>query len=1420
MGKYVAEALTQDTVDRALVRLKNELSKPSPLRAKLREQVEAAKATLTRMQEIKREGAAQKGVQVSTTAKQVREAGAAQRKADVGAYEAGKGLERVTTAAALKKAAEVAGKFVGPRREGEQIKLVDPTTGAVSFISAANYRSILDATEKRVDREIKITRDVDLYREDDNFGIGVSQDELDAETQGFMRDEKVGQQRRKVARNAEQVQNYLLQEDKATDEEVERLVDAIEMYSDEQSTDEERLEAKGIIDEFTEAYLDDALSWSKTAPRAKLGFAQTPVFESVEELQRALEKKFDRAALNNAIRSGRLVLLENMNDPKLDEETRVAVESGVEEGFMASGFVHPNAKGEPVVYLVASNMDPAETLRIVVHEAGVHAGWRGVLGEQSFMQAENFIRQTIRRVEKQKGPMTKAERVIYDAYKLVKERYKIAPSEVMEEVLAHVVDQHVDIPLYRRLISAIRNWLRSVGLMPKLGLTPDDLAGIARRVSRNWMLRGDAAKSTKKAPMLSARAQVLDAVGEYGGKIGEADSPKTLKEQALALGQRVGYKEVDGKMVPKTVDDYRTAGRRQMDKMLTKLLSADAAANREARRRMREMSDSEAEIVGRMLEISTSQTFHAEGVASNFLEYGNVVYDSKLHKWVAEDTDANFGSLMKAVEAYGRANDLNAHEAQRALHYYLEAKRLKSLYKDTKAKRARMAQLRTEGKKDSKEYRELRKSSERVLHRPEADVDAFLAKFEESAEAKKVVDIWNEMRENAIKIMVKSGTVTQEKAETWLDNIDYVPFQRESQIEAKKGMPDYMSGMVNKYIDKRLKGSENEVNDIFENMAAWTEYAVEAAVRNYSANRLMKEMVRVGMAQEVTAAHKVDRDLYENNKVDLYIGGEKRTFVAEDPLFLEAFKGQEGLGIPYIKQASWFTNFLRKSVVLNPIFSIGQLSQDAFGAMFTSGLSPMQALKIPYQVLKEFISTLRGTSEAHEYLKRVASVGKKDYSAAVVINDIESRFSKMKHKSRWGKTMDWLENFSMASDNAVRQAVYKLSLADGVSRAEAVERSFEIINFRRKGSSPIVHMAARFIPFFNAYLQALNVQMNTLAGEGISPKNAKSRAVLMQNLAMTSTMMMLYAMMMGGDEDYEELDPMYRDRMLMIPGTGGFGLPLRTDLFLLPKVIAEHSWRLLTDNTMEDGRTFRDAIAVSLANGLFSPTAVPQIIKPAVEIAFDRNFFTGRNLVSQQYADLPPYLQQTEFTSELSNWLGEASKAVFSGGISPIKIDHLIRGYTGSVGGMVLWTSNLAGDYAGIRPSKSIQDYLASLPGVSRFVNKEEGTGLRSYYYDMARDVNEAYREYLTIKARYPDKLDPFLEDDVKVQRTAMAKGVRDLSARLAKIRNAIKIISATSGDSEEKQQQISDLRALENELLGNIDLKGLRERAGSGSFF
>jgi hypothetical protein len=1447
IGAYVAEKLAEDTVTKAVSRLKAELSKPSMLRSRVRAELEQAQRALSDITAIKRDSGIQKGVAKEARYGQIKESAdrlAQERREKAGEYSEKSRVSRPTIDTLKKQAQariereERAKSMVGPVYIAlpRMPTLLEESGGKtpdkrITTLSPRQYQNAIYAIEKSKDFSVRNTRDVEQFNEEDSFGLQVTQDQVDQETNEFARDAMSKQLRRKAVKNGEKVLNYVSQADIVSDEEVERLTDALEIYQDETATTEEMLDAKDIINEFVEEHLDAAEAWKskQTSLRANR-MVSTPQFDSAEELRAVLERKFDKDALDAGIRSGRVVLLDSMNDPRLDRKTRAAVEAGAEQGAVIGGFVHPNAKAEPVVYLVASNINPNETLRVLVHEAGVHAGWRGVMGDQSYMQAENFIRQAIRRVEKQGRPLNKTESVIYEAYRRVKTDYKISPSEVMEEVLAHVVDQHTDIPFYKRLINSIMNWLKGIGFLPKswkqaiaernVDKILFDLSDIAHSAAKNWMLRDAAVNATREGPMLSAKTgqDFVQATVESGGVIGEPESPKTVRDRA----KKLAYKEVDGKMVRMTVDDYRASGRRWMDEKLTKIVSADAAAQREARRRMREMPDAEAEIIGRMLEISTSQTFHAEGVASNFLEYGNITYDEKLYKWRAVDDDANFASLMRAVEAFGKSVGLDPFRAQRVLHRYLEMKRLKSLYEDTRKKQRRLDELKTENKASSAEYRKLKKLlKERKLHVKESAVDALLKNYEGNAEAAKVVEIWNKMRKNAVDVMVQGGLLTEEKAEAWLDNVDYVPFQRVKQIEDKEGLPDFISGIKAEYQDKRMKGSENEVNDIFDNMAKWVEYSVEAAVRNHSGVRLMNTMIDLGMAQEVTAAHKVDIEEYKRGKVEMYMEGKKRTFVAQDPLFIEAFKGQEGLGIPYLKQASWFTNFLRKSVVLNPIFSIGQLTQDAFGAMFTSGLSPMQAIKIPYYVIKEFIKTLRGTSEAHDFLKRFASVGTRDYSAAVVVNDIESRLSKSKYKSGWKSLLDKMENFSMASDNAVRQAVYSLSIADGTSQAEAVERSFEIINFRRKGSSPIIHGMARMIPFFNAWLQALNVQASTLTGEGISPKNEASRTRLYQNLGMATAMMMLYAMMMGGDEDYEELDPMYRDRMLMIPGMGGFGLPLRTDLFLLPKIIAEHSYRLMTDNAMEDGRTFRDALATALVNGVASPMAVPQILKPMVEVAIDRNFFTGRPLVSQAYASLPAYLQQTEYTSELANFIGDASHAVFGGeGLSPIKVDQLIRGYFGSVGGALLWTSNLLGDYAGIRPSRSIQDYAAALPGFSRFLNREEGSGMRSYFYEMSRDVNMSYKEYLELQKYRPEDLDPFLADDENAQRVAMAKAVRNLSNRLNKIRAAIRQISKTSGDSEEKEQMISDLRQLENEILSGMNLKEMRAMAGRGDFF
>jgi hypothetical protein len=106
-----------------------------------------------------------------------------------------------------------------------------------------------------------------------------------------------------------------------------------------------------------------------------------------------------------------------------------------------------------------------------------------------------------------------------------------------------------------------------------------------------------------------------------------------------------------------------------------------------------------------------------------------------------------------------------------------------------------------------------------------------------------------------------------------------------------------------------------------------------------------------------------------------------------------------------------------------------------------------------------------------------------------------------------------LETFAMASDNAVRQAVYNMTMKEtGGDKALAVERAFEIINFKRAGASGNIQMLRQVVPFFGAYLQAQNVLYKTLSGKGIAPQQKKeARRILVSNALKIGALAFMYA---------------------------------------------------------------------------------------------------------------------------------------------------------------------------------------------------------------------------------------------------------------------------------------------------------------------
>jgi len=635
--------------------------------------------------------------------------------------------------------------------------------------------------------------------------------------------------------------------------------------------------------------------------------------------------------------------------------------------------------------------------------------------------------------------------------------------------------------------------------------------------------------------------------------------------------------------------------------------------------------------------------------------------------------------------------------------------------------------------------------------------------------------------------------------------MDYVPFYRIEQLENQAGPREYSRGLLDAASNKKLHGSGQEVNNVFDNMERWISYTIRKGVNNKAAQNLTEVATKYLPEGEVKLVNEVQRGM-ENNTVGIWKGGRRYLYEYSDPLFVKAFTGIESLAIPAMKGFAAFTNALRQNIVLNPLFSIGQLSQDAFGAMFTSGVKSPFA--IPLEVMKEFYKTLRGTSAAHEALRSVGAVGVKDYSAEASRLQAEIGAG-LRSPTLMQKIKSPLEKFSMASDNAVRQAIFNRTLKETGDKAKAIERAFEVINFRRAGASKEATFMRQTVPFFGAYLQSMNVAAKVISGRGIAPEQkAEAHRVLASTTAKVAALALIYNIMISDDDTYKSADPSIRDRKLYIPGTG-MSLPLRPDIFtLIAKILPEHIYQMTMADATEDKTKAMKAMKNGLSNALLGPNVLPQAIKPILEVTTNHDFFTDRAIVGQGLEQLETYKQFTNNTSELAKALGNF-------GISPMKTDHLLKAYFGYTGGLALMATdaliNAGSDIP--KPDKSIRDSVASIPGMSAFIAKEHGTKLMNDFYELRDEVSTAVNTFNKLKKEgTPEERKEYREKNLELLK--VKSSVNNMNNLLTKVREQEKrIYNNRTMSGEEKRVKLEEVRQRQEKILANV--AKLRLRAG-----
>jgi len=997
-----------------------------------------------------------------------------------------------------------------------------------------------------------------------------------------------------------------------------------------------------------------------------------------------------------------------------------------------------------------------------------------------------FLHSLIAKFEGEAGIKNKGISDLKALYEFVKEkhpmlsdRYGMASlTEFASELMSNrdFQEELAQIPYrveHQSLFTAfIRSVLNALGLSPtqKLSVLARGLMAADQSIAMGRKVQEDVVTGKETIPLAKIDKSALNANYKATG----------AEQRAKPTEQTGPFQTI--KDTVKDSKSFKEGVNRFLNTAETMFFSADAAINNAIRKELERGGKSWETIKQLMFENSTAQATHADAVAMQFLQHGGLEYDPSTYKWKAETDKGNsWSDMVHQLADIAKKNGLSVDEMTNYAQQAFVAERLKGL---------------------SQSNREV------YSHMTPAQIEAGIDFFKMIPELRDVQKTWNKVRENAMSVAVKSGLYNEAQAKELLDYMDYVPFYREEQLAQNAGPKEYGRGLIDFAKNYKIEGSEQEVANIFDNMERWTSYTISRAVKNRTALNL-KNTAQALFPDEVRDLRQDERVKREQNTIDIWEDGIKHKVEFKDPLFVHAFNGIESAAIPHFGIMSSVANILRKNIVLMPLFSISQLSQDSFGAMLTSGLKHPWLL--PLEVAKEFTKTLMGRSAAATELSKYGATGVRDYSATFVRDSAEI-LAGLKKDTKSGAFKRALENFAMASDNAVRQAIYNMTMKEtNGDKATAVERAFEIINFKRAGASGKIQMLRQVVPFFGAYLQAQNVIYKTLSGKGIAPQQrAEALKTLASNTLKIGALAFMYAALSADDDEYQKMDPQIRDHHLLIPGTA-FMLPLRQDLTLLPKLVAEYTYLGMTDNSFTDGKKIRRAMSNSLSNMVMSPTAVPQAFKPILEVATNHDFFTGRSIIGQGIAGKVTEEQYTATTSELAKFIGS------SGLIAPVNVDHLIKGYLGTTGGLGLQMTNaIVNGSNGIpTPEKSWQDAIASTPGLSAFVAKEYGNADKNDYYELRDEVAKANNTFNAMKkdGRYEDAKE-FLAENMDLIKVKTQ--VNNINNQLTKLREHEKQIYAapeTRMSAEQKGDEIKRIRETEKRLLSNVHK--LRQIAG-----
>lgn len=352
-----------------------------------------------------------------------------------------------------------------------------------------------------------------------------------------------------------------------------------------------------------------------------------------------------------------------------------------------------------------------------------------------------------------------------------------------------------------------------------------------------------------------------------------------------------------------------------------------------------------------------------------------------------------------------------------------------------------------------------------------------------------------------------------------------------------------------------------------------------------------------------------------------------------------------------------------------------------------------------------------------------------------------------------------LEATSDFFESSTRMGEYMKARQKGLSMEEAARAAREVtLDFSRSGR--IGEQVNQVVPFFNACLQGGDKMVRLFREDFVGTSLKVFKYIVLPSLLI---------MAMNWDEDwYKDLDPDIKNnywclgRNIRIPKPQEAGVLFGSGI--------EALFQQAADKDEDAVSNFLKAFSSNMI-----PSVLPTLILPLIEWSANYSFFKGRPLVGNKYSRLPDELQYNDYTSELSKGIGSTFK------ISPMKIDNLVRGYTGTMGAL-LWS--MAGEpfaKANNLPAK----HFSELPFVRDFnVTDANLSRPMNEFYGILDKANRQHAGY-----------------GVKGKPEAAVKGIRSAGSMISKIRKDIDKITHSNLTPERKRELIDKRKEKMNQI-------------------